>query len=333
VSIARDAVAPYAPSVFLDFLQIAIGLAVLMGGAWLTVRSAATLAGSFGLSPVIIGATVVAFGTSAPEFVVSLFAATRDSSGLAVGNVLGSNVANVALVLGVSALVAPMTVHWRLLRWEMPVLAGATVATVVFAADGNVSQLEGLGMFAGLVAFIVISPRLFPDAAAATQDEVSEVTRKIAATLRARGAEGGLLVVGLAGLTLGADQAVRGAVSIAEQAGISETAIGATIVATGTSLPELATSVAAARIKEHAIAVANVVGSNVFNLLGVIGLTSGLVSLDVGQDLYQFELPALVLSTLILLPLAWPRYRIGRIEGAVLLVLYIGFVATVLARA
>lgn len=317
---------------FVDLLQIAVGLTVLLFGAWLTVRSAVTLAGSFGLSPVIIGATVVAFGTSAPEFVVSLLAATRDASGLAVGNVLGSNVANVALVLGASALVQPMTVHWRLLRWEIPVLAGATVAVVIFAASGNVSRLEGLAMFVGLIAFVVISPRLWPDAAAAVQDEVSEATRRIAVTVRSRAVEGGMLVAGLAALTLGADQAVRGAVSIAEQAGISETAIGATIVATGTSLPEVATSVMAALRKEHEIAVANVIGSNIFNLLGVIGLTSGLVSLDVSQHLYQFEIPALVLSTVILLPLAWPRYRIGRLEGAVLLVLYVGFVVTVLAR-
>ncbi len=316
----------------LDLVQIALGLTVLLTGAWLTVRSAATLAAAYGLSPVIIGATVVAFGTSAPEFVVSLFAATRDASGLAVGNVLGSNVANVALVLGISALVQPMSVHWRLLRWEIPVLAAATLAVVVFAASGTVTQWQGLLMFAGLAGFIVISPRLWPEAAAAIEDEVSEATRAIDAGFRARGIEIGLLVAGLAALTLGADQAVRGAVSIAEGAGISETAIGATIVATGTSLPEVATSVTAAFRKEHEIAVANVVGSNIFNMLGVIGLTSGIVSLDFAPHLYQFEIPALVASTLILLPLAWPRYRIGRPEGALLLVLYVVFVAVVLAR-
>ena len=183
---------------------------MLVSGAWLTVRSASTLAASFGLSRVIIGATVVAFGTSAPEFVVSLFAATRDASGLAVGNVVSSNVANVALMLGISAVVAPMTVHWRLLRWEIPVLAGVTVATVVFAADGVVERWEGVVMFAGL--------------------------------------------------------------------------------------------------------------------------TAGLVTLEVDQDLFQFEIPALVLSTLVLLPLAWPRYRIARPEGALLVVIYIAFVVTVLVR-
>ena len=143
----------------------------------------------------------------------------------------------------------------------------------------------------------------------------------------------GLLVAGIAALTLGADQAVRGAVSIAANIGISETAIGATIVATGTSLPEVATSVTAALRKQHEIAVANIVGSNIFNLLGVLGLTSGIVSLEVAPQLYQFEIPALVVSTLILLPLAWPRARIGRPEGALLVVLYVVFVWVVLARA
>lgn len=315
-----------------DLIQVAIGLAVLFTGAWLTVRSAATLAAAYGLSPVIIGATVVAFGTSAPEFVVSLFAATRDSSGLAVGNVLGSNVANVALVLGVSALVAPMSVHWRLLRWEIPVLVGATALVVLFAANGTIVQWQGLLMFAGLAGFVVISPRLWPEGASATEGEVSEATRVLADGFRARGVEIGLLVVGIAALTLGADQAVRGAVGIAENIGISEAAIGATIVATGTSLPEVATSVTAALRKEHEIAVANVVGSNIFNLLGVLGLTSGIVSLEIDPGLYRFEIPALVVSTLILLPLAWPRYRIGRPEGAALLVLYVFFLVVVLAR-
>ncbi len=317
----------------LDLVQIAIGLAVLLTGAWLTVRSAATLAAAYGLSPVIIGATVVAFGTSAPEFVVSFFAATRDSAGLAVGNVLGSNVANVALVLGVSALVQPMTVHWRLLRWEIPVLVAATLLVVVFAASGSIAQWQGLVMFAGLVGFVVVSPRIWPEAAAAVEEEVSATARVLATGFRARGVEMGLLVAGIAALTLGADQAVRGAVSIAANIGISETAIGATIVATGTSLPEVATSVTAALRKEHEIAVANVVGSNIFNLFGVLGLTSGIVSLEVAPQLYQFEIPALVVSTLILLPLAWPRYRIGRPEGALLLVLYAVFLVVVLARA
>ncbi len=317
----------------LDLLRIAVGLTVLIGGAWLTVRAATALAASFGVSRIVIGATVVAFGTSAPEFVVSLFAATRDAPGLAIGNVLGSNVANVALVLGASALVRPLTVHPRLLRWEIPVLAAATVAVLLVAANGHIQRAEGALMFTGLLAFIVISPRLWPEPAAATEDGSAEAAAALPRDARSRALQGGVLLVGLAGLTIGAEIAVRGAVSIAERAAISEVAIGATIVATGTSLPEVATSVVAAFRREHEIAVANVIGSNIFNLLGVLGLTAGLLSLDIRQDLYQFEMPALALSTVVLLPLVWPRRRIGRPAGAALLVLYVLFVTTVLMRA
>ena len=308
---------------------------MLLAGAWLTVRSAVALATSFGVSRIIIGATVVAFGTSAPEFVVSLYAATQDASGIAVGNVVGSNVANVALVLGASALVRPMAVHWRLLRWEIPVLAAGTAAVLLFAANGHFSRVEGVALFAGLLAFIAISPRLWPEATAAavTEEGVEQPgAPRAASPWRPRMIDGGLLVAGLAALTLGADTAVRGAVAVAERAQISETAIGATVVATGTSLPEVATSVVAAFRREHEIAVANVIGSNIFNLLGVIGLTAAAVSLDVSRDLFQFEMLALALSTVVLLPLAWPRYRIGRPEGAALLLLYVLFVTVVLAR-
>ncbi len=316
-----------------DLTRIAVGLVVLLIGAWLTVRSATALATSFGMSRVLIGATVIAFGTSAPEFVVSLFAATRDASELAVGNVLGSNVANVSLVLGASAVVGPLSVHWRLLRWEIPVLAGATVATLLFAANGSVNRLEGLALFAGLIAFVVISPRLWRETSDAASAEANGAGGRRLVGRRARVIEGALLVGGLAALTLGAQIAVTGAIGVAERAGWSETAIGATIVATGTSLPEVATSVVAAFRGEHEIAVANIIGSNIFNLLGVIGLTSALVSLDVNQDLYQFEMLALALSTAVLLPLAWPRARIGRVAGAVLLAMYVTFVAVVLVRA
>ena len=200
--------------VFLDLIHIAVGLAILLAGAWLTVRSATRLASSFGISPIIIGATVVAFGTSAPEFVVSLLAATRESSGLAIGNVLGSNVANVALVLGASALVRPMTVHRRLLRWEIPVLAAATLAMLLLAANGRLGHIEGAVMFLGLAAFIVVSPRLWPETAATAGADAAEASRALEQDGTARVLDGGLLLLGLAGLTLGADTAVRGAVNV-----------------------------------------------------------------------------------------------------------------------
>ncbi|MDA0256891.1 MAG: calcium/sodium antiporter [Chloroflexi bacterium] len=317
-----------------DLVLTAVGLGILLAGAWLLVRSAALLAVAFGLSPVIVGATVVAFGTSAPEFVVSLAAGIDGRGGLAVGNVLGSNVTNVALVLGLAAVVRPMAVHPRLLRWEMPVLAAATGAVLVLGAGGSLGHVAGAALFVGLVAFIVLSLRLQPDVAAAIAgEEVPEVPEvPEALTARAIALEVALLVGGIVALAVGSEMAVRGAIGVAERVGMSEVAIGVTVVAVGTSLPEVLTSAVAALRGDHEIAVANVVGSNVFNLLGVLGLTAALVTLPIDGGLYRFEMPALAISTAALLVLGWRRGRIGRIEGLALLAAYVAFVTIVLVR-
>ena len=314
-----------------DLALTALGLGILLAGAWLLVRSAALLAVAFGLSPVIVGATVVAFGTSAPEFVVSLAAGIDDRGGLAVGNVLGSNVTNVALVLGLAAVVRPMAVHPRLLRWEMPVLAAATVAVLLLGAGGSLGHVAGAALFVGLLAFIVLSLRLRPDVAAAIAgDEVPEAPAAL--TTRVTTREAALLLGGILALAIGSEMAVRGATGVAERVGMSEVAIGVTVVAVGTSLPEVVTSIVAAIRGDHEIAVANVVGSNVFNLLGVLGLTAALVTLPTDGDLYRFEMPVLAISTAALFLLAWPRARVGRSEGLVLIAAYIAFVAVVLVR-
>lgn len=310
---------------FLDSVMVSVGLVLLIGGAWLTVRAAANLAALLGMSPVLIGATVVAFGTSAPELLVNVVATARDSDGLAFGNVLGSNVTNVALVLGISALIVPMSVHGRLLRWEIPVLGAATLAILLFAADGTLSRLEAMALFAGIVSFIVFSLRLFPEGTF----DAAEVDSAAAYSPQR---EAALLVAGLVAISAGADLLVRGSTGLAEAAGISEVAIGVLIVALGTSLPEVTTSVVAAARREHDIAVANVVGSNVFNLLGVVGVTAMITPLDISQDLYQFEMWALAASTAVLLPLAWPRALIGRPAGAMLVAGYLCFTLVVLLR-
>ncbi len=314
-----------------DLVLTAVGLSILLAGAWLLVRSAALLAVAFGLSPVIVGATVVAFGTSAPEFVVSLTAGIDGSGGLAVGNVLGSNVTNVALVLGLAAVVRPMAVHPRLLRWEMPVLAGATAAVLLLGAGGSLGHVAGAALFVGLLAFIVLSLRLQPDVAAAIAGEQLPEAPE-ALTARVIALEVALLLGGIAALALGSEMAVRGATSVAERVGISEVAIGVTVVAVGTSLPEVVTSAVAAVRGDHEIAVANVVGSNVFNLLGVLGLTGALVTLPIDGGLYRFEMPALAISTVALFLLAWPRAHVGRAEGLVLVAAYVAFVTIVLVR-
>jgi cation:H+ antiporter len=324
------------PHVLLAAVLVIAGLALLLIGAWLVVRAGVQLALMWGVSRIVIGATIVGFGTSAPEFVVSLIAALRDSSDIALGNVLGSNVANVALVLGASAMIAPLTVDYRLLRWEIPVLAAATIGVLVFAGNGALGHTEGAMLFLGLIAFVVLSPRLFPELAAAVEaeEEAEEEAERLSpppprdrlVVLR----QFAWLSAGIAGLTLGASVAVEGGVGLAERAGMSEIAIGSILVAVGTSLPELATSVVAAFRHEHEIALANVVGSNIFNLLGVLGLTAAITGLPVSQDLYHFELPALAASTLVLIPLAWPRYHIGRADGAALVAAYVLFVVATL---
>ena len=311
----------------IDAVLLTTGLVVLLGGAWLVVRAAVRLAVHFGLSRVLVGATIVAFGTSAPEFVVNLLAAAEDSPGLAIGNIVGSNVANVALVLGIGAMILPIAVHARLLRWEIPVLVAATAAMLLVAADGGVSRFEGAALFVGLIAFVVLSVRR-PEAAAALEEDVGgAVAPRISPA-----AELSLLVAGLAALTGGADLLVRGATGLAEAAGLSDVAIGAFVVALGTSLPEVATTAVAAFRREHEIAVANVVGSNIFNVLGVIGLTSVLIPLDIDRGLFEFEMLALALSTVVLIPLARNFRRIGRPQGAVLLAAYVAFVVVVLVR-
>jgi cation:H+ antiporter len=309
--------------------QVVAGLAILLVGAWLAVRSASALAALLGLSPVIIGATVVAFGTSAPEFLVSTLSAARGSPELAFGNAVGSNITNVALILGLSAVIVPLQIHERLLRWEMPVLLVATLAFMLFLANGTLGRLEGAAMFVALLTFLVLSFRLWPEAAAeaAAEGEI-EAPRDIRGTL----IHSGWLVLGIAGLAAGAEVLVRGATTMAESAGLSQLAIGATVVATGTSLPELATSAVAAWKKEDDIAVANVVGSNIFNLLAVLGLAATIAPLDVSRDVYSFEMPILLVSSLVLLPLAWRRFRIGRTEGALLFASYFVFTAAILAR-
>ncbi|MBT5774063.1 MAG: calcium/sodium antiporter [Dehalococcoidia bacterium] len=317
-----------------DLLLVAGGLTVLLAGAWQVVRSAVVIALMFGLSRVVVGATVVAFGTSAPEFVISFIAALEGSSGLAFGNVLGSNVANVALVLGSAALVAPLIVNARLVQWEIPVLIAATAAVLLFGANGTIGRLEGGLLFlGGLLGFIFASLLLVPSPSVIDGD--GEEDERPPKTATALSIAGGLLLVGLTALAVGAAVAVEGATGIAQRVGMSELAVGVSIVAVGTSLPEVATSLMAAMRREHDIAVAAVVGSNIFNLLGVIGATALITPLTLDRSLYDFEMPVLALSSLILVPLVmwWSRHLVDRREGALLVVLYVGFLFVIVSRA
>jgi cation:H+ antiporter len=322
-----------------DVLLVAGGLAILLSGAWLVLRGAVAIALMYGLSRVVVGATVVAFGTSAPELVVSLTAAAGDSGGLAVGNVIGSNVANVALVLGLGAVLTPIAVHSRLLSWEIPALIVATLAVLLLGIDGGYARWEGFLLFGvGLVGFIVASIAIVPTPSVLAGEtpglpERAELPEdQPDRTANALALAGATLVLGLAGLTLGATLAVEGATGIA---GLSDLAIGVTIVAIGTSLPEIATTLVAAARREHEIAIANAVGSNIFNLLGVLGATALVAPLSIDRDLYRFEMLALAASSLVLIPLVrlHTRSLVDRLEGALLLGGYAAFLVVVLQRA
>jgi K+-dependent Na+/Ca+ exchanger-like protein len=248
----------------MTFIYLLAGLVLLVAGAEVLVRGAAKLAAHFGIPPLIIGLTVVAFGTSAPETAVSVQAAFNGSGDLAIGNVIGSNIANVLLILGITALVAPLLVSRQLIRLDVPIMIGASLVTYALALDGSLSRLDGALLFAGIIAytsFLIISSRKSKAPAA---DEFSveygpEAAPKPYATLLNLA----LIIAGLVLLVSGSNFLVTGAVSLARALGLSELVIGLTVIAIGTSLPELATSVMAAFKGERDIAVGNIVGSNI----------------------------------------------------------------------
>lgn len=300
-----------------DVLALVGGLALLMVAANALVRGAAALALRLGLSPLVVGLTVVAFGTSAPELVVSVQAAVAGAGGIAVGNVVGSNVANVGLILAVAVFVRPIASAPSMLRRDLPVLIAATALAAAFLLDRQLGAAEGGVLLAGLVAYLAWSIRQARREAAAVELPVDAPTGPA-------WRDAVLVVVGLAGLVVGADLFVDGAVALAEVAGVSNAVIGLTVVAVGTSLPELATSVVASVRGEGDIAVGNVVGSNVFNLLGILGVGALVRPLD-APGLQPVDLAVMGLFTLALIPMMLTGRRLVRIEAVVLLVGYAGY--------
>ena len=318
----------------LAVLWLVIGLVLLVAAGDRLVTSAGRLALRLGMSTVVIGATVVAFGTSMPEFTVSLLSALSGSEGVAAGNVIGSNIANVLLVLGIASIITPLAIHRRMLRFDVPILIAVTAWALIVFADGEVSRIEGIASVVMLLVFSVVQLKWFssPEVQAEPEPEfeglpVPEETEHVNVA-----AEVPILAVAIGALAFGSWLFVRGASELAEAVGISDFAIGATVVAVGTSLPEVVTSAIAAFKKEDDIAIGNVVGSNLFNVLGVLGGAAAASPIAVSQDLYAFELPVLAVSALILVPLMWRRAHIGRIEGVLLLAGFVAFTALTLIR-
>jgi cation:H+ antiporter len=310
-------------------LLVAGGLAVLVVGGEIVVRSASGLAQGFRISPVVIGLTVVAFGTSAPELAVSLGATLGGTPDVAVGNIVGSNIYNVLLILGLSAVVAPLIVRQQLVRFDVPIVIGVSALLWIMALDGGVSTLEGALLFAGLVAYTVVAARKGRHEAPAIVEEY-EAGIPDAHAPRSWRRDVVLFLAGLAALVLGAQALVSGATSVARGLGIPELVIGLTVVAVGTSLPELVTSVVAAIRGQRDIAVGNVVGSNLFNILGVLGLSAIVApggAIEVPEAARTFDIPVMTAVAVACLPLFFTGMLIRRWEGALFLAYALAYTA------
>lgn len=319
-----------------DLIFIIFGLAGLFfGGDWL-VKGASRLARSFGVSALIVGLTVVAFGTSMPELLVSVDAALRGNSSISIGNVVGSNIANIGLILGLTGLVFPVMVRATLVRREIPIMIFATVGTLILLNNGVLGRADGVLLLVGFAAFNLLMYRLtmVDRRAGELSVEEAEIDAGEEPVIKPeqRWWELGRLVLGLAVLMIGARLTVDGAVSIAREVGISELVIGITLVAVGTSLPELATSLVAAFRKQNDIAIGNIVGSNIFNLLLILGVTAVLQPISIERRVIDFDSLVMLVFAVALLPLAITRGQLSRIESGLLLAGYGAFVILTFIR-
>jgi cation:H+ antiporter len=343
----------------LDTGRIVLGLVLLVAGGELLVRGASGLATRIGMSSLVVGLTVVAFATSAPELAVTLGAVMGGEPGLAVGNVVGSNIANVLMILGSSAIILPLLVKVQLVRIDIPFMAALSILFLLLAIDGGFSRVDGLILLVLLVLYIAVAIILSrrdghvdelrgPGASIATASagRVGQTARTSGDTMteavedvEARGSIGRdvvLVLIGVALLVVGANILVKGATGIATAFGVSDLIVGLTVVAIGTSLPELATSIVAVRRGQRDLAVGNVVGSNIFNIGAVAGLAAMIspTGLPVPESALALDIPLMIAASVVLLPLAFTGSVIARWEGGLLVALYVSYLLyTVLAAA
>ena len=320
----------------MSLLWFVLGLVALVVGAEALVRGASRLALSFGISPLVVGLTVVAFGTSSPELAVSVQSALSGQVDLAIGNVVGSNVFNVLFILGASALIVPLLVHQQLVRQEVPLMIGSSLLVWGLAADGGIGRWDGALLAGLLAAYTLFVIRQSRREDRSVHDEYAEGMPGDGSAWDRHWAVQVLLVTaGLGMLVLGADWLVEAAIAFARAFGVSELVIGLTIVAAGTSLPEVATSILAAVRGERDIAVGNVVGSNIFNLLGVLGV-SALVAptgLAMAPAVLSFDLPVMTAVAVACLPVFFTGNRIDRWEGLVFLAYYVAYTVYLILQA
>lgn len=318
---------------------VVAGLILLAGGGEALVRAATTIAGVAGVSPAVIGLTVVAIGTSLPELVVSVLAAARGEPDLAVANVVGSNLFNIAATLGLTAMIIPLPVHGAAVKLEWPVMFAASLLCLVVSRGGTIDRVEGGVMLVTLVLFIAYTVRVARrDVGAAEGRQLAEHVEahdidrpgtleapRMAVTLV-------VLAVGVGALVAGGRLLVDGAVALARVGGLSERVIGLTIVAGGTGAPELATSLVAAVRKRTDVAIANMIGSNIFNLLGILGVTAMMAPIPVAPALIRSDMLWMIGTSLLLLPLMRAGARLSRMDGAILLATYVVYLVLLLSQ-
>jgi cation:H+ antiporter len=308
-----------------DWFLIIIGLVLLTVGAEALIRGATALARRFGMSELLIGLTLVGFGTSTPELVSSLQAAFAGSPGIAVGNVVGSSIANVLLILGLAIAIAPFAVDKKGMRRDGAVVIAATVLVIAISMTGEFSRIAGLVFLASLAAYIAYAFMTERTVVAADMDAGHQGPKSLALDFV-------YIATGFGLLIFGARLLVGGAISIADNLGISETIVGLTIVAIGTSLPELATSVAAALRGKSGLALGNVVGSNIYNLFGILGVTAAVHPIAVPAEIVRFDNWVMLAATVAMVYFALTAKRLARLEGIVFVAAYAGYIAWMVVR-
>jgi len=308
----------------IDFLLVIFGLILLIAGGESLVRGASTLAAKAGVTPLVIGLVVVSAATSAPEFAVTMGAVLDGEPGLAVGNVVGSNIVNILLILGLSAIILPLLIQRQVVRFDIPVMVFLSVAVLLLSLDGSISRIDGALLFAGVVFHAVQSIRVSRknNGSKISNDTPAFNAKPINLRIALL-----LLISGIALLTLGARLLVSGAVNIATALGVSGLIVGLTVVAVGTSLPELVTSIVAIKRGERDMAVGNIVGSNIFNIGFVLGLPAILVSkgIPVPEAAVSFDFPIMIAAAIALLPITFTGFAIARWEGGLFVLIYAAY--------
>ena len=321
-----------------NVLLFIVGLGCLVFGASLLVRGASKLALAFGISPLVVGLTVVAFGTSAPEVAVSVGAVLKGQTDIAIANVVGSNVFNVLFILGISAIITPLIVNVQLIRQEVPIMIGASVLLLALSFDGKIGYIDGavlLGLMTAYTVFLIVQSR--SQSKAAKDEYAAEFVAPVKGSWDSKlPVQLILIAAGLGFLIIGSEWLVTASIVFAKSLGVSDVVIGLTIVAAGTSMPEVATSITAAIKGERDIAVGNVVGSNTFNILGCLGM-SGMVSGDLGlivpPSILNFDMWVMIAVAVACVPIFITGRDIARWEGGVFLLYYVAYVAYLILAA